>query len=290
MRDFNGFRFNDARQALFDLAAIVTSNGEKVAPRGQQTREMRHVTIQIDDTSDCLALGMGRRFNSRLAAVEVLSLLSGVVSEELLVAASPGYLNFVGGSVTGAYGPRIADQMPYVIDALRHDPDSRQAVVTIWSPEQDLFKEHGDRPCTTQIGFLIRDGKLITNTMMRSQDVYLGFTYDVVMFTQLHQTVAAVLGVEPGHLVHQVRSLHVYERDLPKVFQLEPPEKEPTQRLRGLAAASWPDVAERAAYLFLSDAVGVDPDEPFTDTERWLATFAKIARDKALTRSSKTRS
>lgn len=257
------FTFSDARNALYELARYIFDNGDHVAPRGMLTREKTHVSIQINDPTRCLAEQMGRKLNTQLAAVEALSIIGGFVDEELLVAASPRYLEFTGGKVTGAYGPRLAGQLPLIVDKLHADPDTRQAVMTIWEPMQDLYHEHGDRPCTTEIRFLIRDGRLITNTHMRSQDMYLGFTYDMVMFSMLHLTVANVLGVIAGPIVHQVQSLHVYERDYEAIKAMVPP-RAPSNTLSGLVMPAWQATCQRAidlAYLRV---------DPVDATERWL--------------------
>lgn len=114
----------------------------------------------------------------------------------------------------GAYGPKIVDQLPYVVDSLIKDKDSRQAVLNIWRerPASSL-----DTPCTTQMQFLIRDDKLHSITSMRSQDIVLGFTYDVFTFSMVAKAVQCLLEeqglkTELGNLQVNVGSLHLYER------------------------------------------------------------------------------
>ena len=50
----------------------------------------------------------------------------------------------------GAYGPKIIDQWPYVLDALEKDKSTRQAVINIWreNPRSSL-----DVPCTLSLQF-----------------------------------------------------------------------------------------------------------------------------------------
>ena len=43
--------------------------------------------------------------------------------------------------------------------------------------------------------FLIRDNKLNMITTMRSNDIYLGFTYDVFIFTLMQEILANELGM-----------------------------------------------------------------------------------------------
>lgn len=277
------FCFKDAREALAALVRLVPDHGDKVAPRGQVTYELRHVTMRIRDSRACLATGMGRKFNSKLAAAETLQLLGGFADPSWMSRVSPQYLKFTGGAMTGAYGPRLRDQLPKAIQTLKDDRDTRQAVVTIWIPERDLFVEHGDRPCTVYMSFMIRDGQLITSTYMRSQDVYLGLTYDLVMFGQLHLSVANVLGVPAGPLMHTVQSLHVYERDLQAVKQISWPDQDvkyPPLLLRGLGTIyeTWEDVQNTARQLAYNADFDDDDLGPMNQTERWLRQNSEAAR------------
>lgn len=276
------FDFLDARWGLYHLIAHAAMDGHKVSPRGQATHELTHVVATIRRSTTPLALDMNRNINTRLAAAETLQLLGGMADPRWMVAASPRYLSYTGGAMTGAYGPRIAWQMQHVLDALRRDPDTRQAVVQIWSPNDDLLRAHGDRPCTTQITFMIRGGKLITTTYMRSQDIFLGWTYDMVMFSQLHLTMAACLGVQPGDHVHVVQSLHLYERNLDQALAVTRPPDEPAEVLAGLpmqAGDDWSDVtmmARTIAYKNMSESTLSVMPEPRTVT--WLRANSTEAR------------
>lgn len=270
------YDFVDARHALYSMIDELLGNrAEIVAPRGQATREMRNVTMTIRRPETCLPLDMNRGLNSKLAAAEVLQLLAGIADPTWMTKVSPKYLEFTGGAMTGAYGPRLSRQMPYIIETLRKDKESRQAVATIWDPNTDMIA-HGDRPCTVYISFLIRRGGLVTSTYMRSQDVYLGMTYDLVMFSQLHQTVANVLGVEPGEMVHTVQSLHLYERDEAKADQVTLPPAWPSMTLYGLDGDNWADVQKHAREIAYNrdDAVTLE-----TMTEQWLRNQSEAARE-----------
>jgi thymidylate synthase len=268
------YDFLDARHALYGMVQeLLEPKADVVAPRGQKTRELRNVTMTVRRPETCLATGMGRGLNTKLAAAETLQLLMGSADAEWMTKASPKYLEFTGGAMTGAYGPRLRNQMPFIIQTLRDDKDSRQAVATIWDAERDLVEIHGDRPCTVYVSFMIRRGGLVTSTYMRSQDVYLGLPYDLVMFSQLHQTVANVLDVEADTHVHTVQSLHLYERDEAKAANITMPPAWPTDTLYGLEGETWYEVQE------LAESIAYDAD--FADetfTEGWLRKNSEDAR------------
>lgn len=113
----------------------------------------------------------------------------------------------------GAYGPKVVDQLGYVVDSLENDLDSRQAVINIWRERPGVSR---DIPCTTSMQFLIRDNKLNMIATMRSQDIILGFTYDVFTFSMVAKAVQLLLkdrgiNVSLGMLHVNVGSLHIYK-------------------------------------------------------------------------------
>ena len=70
-------------------------------------------------------------------------------------------------------------------------------------------------PCTLGYRFLIRQGRLEMHTSMRSQDLWLGFPYDIFATTLLQELMAGWLGVEVGEYHHHVDSLHLYADHAP---------------------------------------------------------------------------
>src|SRR5690606_11831823 len=106
----------------------------------------------------------------------------------LRAAYGPRFRYWQGGSDDyniGQYSTEIksgTDQFKFVIDLLKKDPTSRQAIITIGDPEKDCFgfagyiKETLDRPCTRNIQFIINEGKLDMCVHMRSNDFMWGAT------------------------------------------------------------------------------------------------------------------
>jgi thymidylate synthase len=122
-----------------------------------------------------------------------------------------------GRTLYGAYGPRLFrfrhnDQNSNVVSLLRHKPDSRRAVVQLFNAE-DLAKEHKEIPCTCSFQFMIRGGRLVMLTYMRSNDAFLGLPHDVFAFTMLQEIIAMKLGIPLGSYKHFVGSLHLYSKD-----------------------------------------------------------------------------
>jgi hypothetical protein len=118
----------------------------------------------------------------------------------------------------GAYGFRLRnwgddniDQLGRVIKLLRDKPDTRQAVLSIWDPVQDLGATTKDTPCNDLIMLKIRDNKLNMTVCNRSNDVIWGaYGANVVQFSVLQEFIAASVGVYMGTYTQVSDSYHVY--------------------------------------------------------------------------------
>lgn len=120
-----------------------------------------------------------------------------------------------GKTVHGAYGPRLFrmrghDQVANVIALLKERPTSRRAVIQLFDAS-DLASPHKEVPCTCALQFMIRDGRLLVFTTMRSNDAYIGLAHDIFAFTMLQELMARSLGVDVGPYRHSIGSLHLYD-------------------------------------------------------------------------------
>lgn len=215
----------DLRNDYVFLLGWLARTGQRVESRGLATRELTGVTLVFpgrtaDDGRPMLPVDVGRRANTKLAALEALQLVAGEARSDLIKLAAPQFDDVLvkpDDPDYGAYGPRLAQRLSHVYTLLKRDPTTRRAVATIWEP-RDLLHD-GDRPCTLSMQFLIRQDLLEMHVTMRSQDAWLGLTYDGFMFTQVQETLATRLGVGVGEYVHHVGSFHVYERDVPRALE-----------------------------------------------------------------------
>lgn len=227
----NGEHFANAREAYPHLAQAILGYGNEVSPRGYKTRELLDWSFVIEDPTDALITGVGRKLSLPFAAVEAAQLITGTSYPDLLTRINPTMERFLttghGPSKYqhGAYGPRVRKFLPEVAMKLKSDADSRQALVNIWQADKDYVDEP-DIPCTLTLHFMLRDDQLRLMTTMRSNDIWWGASYDIFQFTQVQLTMAHVLGVEPGPYHHRANSLHAYERDFPAIENLHEPNSE----------------------------------------------------------------
>jgi len=115
------------------------------------------------------------------------------------------------GNVNSNYGWQWKrnDQIDYVVDLLKNQPDTRQAVITILDmKEHDTFTF--DTPCTYAIQFTIVHGRLDMCVTMRSNDLWYGFCNDQYQFSMLQEMVSLELQIEPGVYYHFAHNMHLY--------------------------------------------------------------------------------
>ena len=191
------------------------------APHVDNTREILNAKIQILDVSNAVIsirdisieylFGELVWYFSRRNDLKFISKFSSFWN----------HLSDDGETCNSAYGHIIFqkhgfDQLGKCIELLRRDPNSRRAVININVPNEHV-RETKDEPCTVSIQFLLRDNKVLCTVYMRSNDIWFGFPYDVVFFTELQRIVAMNLDAELGTYTHMVGSLHMYDRDELKI-------------------------------------------------------------------------
>ena len=157
-----------------------------------------------------------------LSFAELIYLLSGSDEASIINAWNPRLPKYQGeySNYPGAYGNRLKntfgfDQINCSYEALIYEPDSRQVLLDIWNPEIDLPKNHGkpnnkDIPCNIISMLKIRNDKLYWSQIMRSNDLYLGLPYDVLLFSSLQEVMAGWLNIDVGDYTHYCDSLHYY--------------------------------------------------------------------------------
>lgn len=242
----------DGVNGYVDLVHHVLKNGRNTSPRGMLTREIEDATIWIDNIYSTLPLGVGRGAVPGIGSVEACQLLGGVSLPELVIAVGPQFKNYAedNGIFHGAYGLRTAGQYEEVVQKLQEDPDTRQAVVTIWDPEYDNQPKKRDYPCTVLHQFRLRDNKLNMSVYMRSNDVWLGAAYDFFQFTRVQLALCSILGVQPGTYAHHVGSLHIYEQHFEVAEDLK--KTTASQSIPFIQGSTWQDVKKQATDALLA--------------------------------------
>lgn len=199
--------------------------------RGGETIELLHTLSVIGNPRDRWVLNRRRAINPAFALAEVIWLLSGRNDSGFVNYWNPVLPKYAGSGPVyhGAYGHRLrfrfgVDQIRHAFEALRARPDSRQVVLQIWDATSDLPIHEGqprseDIPCNVCSLLKVREGRLEWAQIMRSNDLILGWPYNVVQFTTLQEMMSAWLGVRLGSYTHYSDSLHVYMHQIDELAE-----------------------------------------------------------------------
>lgn len=102
------------------------------------------------------------------------------------------------------------DQLSFVLEDLKRDPQSRRAVVLVRSAA-DIGS--ADPACLQHLQFSLHGGALDLQILFRSNDACKACFMNAFALTRLQQRMAEELGVPVGTYTHRANSFHAYEAD-----------------------------------------------------------------------------
>lgn len=218
----------DADKAWVGDLEHVFKYGMKSSPRGMDVYEAL-AYLSVVSMANPIIYNPIRKLGYKFMAAEAAWILTGDDKVETIAPYSKEISKFSddGETFFGAYGPKVKDQIPFVVSTLHQDPDSRQAVINIWRESPPKSK---DIPCTLSLQFLVRSNTLHCVASMRSSDLWLGHPYDIFNFSaisffimlQLNQV--RIENGDPvlvlGRLHLTAGSKHIYHRNAEDVMKV----------------------------------------------------------------------
>ena len=148
------------------------------------------------------------------------------------------------------------DQVQYVIDQIRTNPDSRRIILSAWNPLQTA--DMALPPCHTLSQFRVVNGKLSCHLYQRSADMFLGLPFNIASYALLTHILAKINSLEVGDLVVSLGDAHIYTTHVDVVREQlkRTPKKLPTLRMPDMSSLAIEDVMK----LRVSDFELIDYD------------------------------
>ena len=107
------------------------------------------------------------------------------------------------------------DQIQYVLEQLKTNPDSRRMIVSAWNVAE--VNKMALPPCHTLFQFYttpLNDSsnrrKLSLQLYQRSADTFLGVPFNIASYALLLQMMAQVVDMVPGDFIHTTGDTHLY--------------------------------------------------------------------------------
>lgn len=225
----NRYTFATVSEALPFIMDGILDSGHEVGSRNGRVKELLNAQIVITDPVRREVLSINRKANVFAQIAETMWVLAGRSDIEWLSAYLPRAVDYSddGKVWRGGYGPRIRgghfgfDQLEHVVDLLTEDPLSRRAVIAIYDPTTDAAPGK-DIPCNDFLQFQSRDGALHLTVTVRSNDIMWGWSgINAFEWSTLQEIVASLLGINVGHLVFNIGSLHLYQQHWDKGRRIE---------------------------------------------------------------------
>lgn len=195
-------------EAWLEIARRIVRDGVEAEWDGAPTRELALLTLAVSepDPDDAIIAELGDP--------EWLAWMH----ENFFV---PKEVSELGGAASYAsrlfdYDGGGRDQIAWVVERLRANPEARDAAITTFQPLTDTTYI----PCVSLLDFWLREGAVELIVYAHSLDFGKKAYGNLVELAALQAKVASELGARIGRLVVHVKTAHVYEPELDLMSEL----------------------------------------------------------------------
>jgi len=221
-------------QAYLDLLRDIRDHGVDRGDRtGTGTRSVFGRQLRFDLTEG-FPLLTTKRVHFKSVANELIWFLSGDTNTRWLRdngvsiwdewATEDGDLGPVYGAQWHAWPTRdggTINQIDYVVDCLKHRPESRRILFHAWNveylPDETISPQDNVRagkmalpPCHLLYQFYVGRGALSAQLYIRSSDAFLGLPFNIASVALLVHMLAQQCDLQPGEVVVTLGDAHLY--------------------------------------------------------------------------------
>jgi thymidylate synthase len=215
-------------RAYLDLLDHVMRTGADKADRtGTGTRSVFGAQLRFD-LREGFPLVTTKKLHLRSIVHELLWFLQGDTNVKYLQANKVGIWDEwanADGELGPVYGKQwrswsapdggAIDQIQWVLDEIRRNPDSRRLIVSAWNvadlPKMALM------PCHALFQFYVADGRLSCQLYQRSADLFLGVPFNIASYALLTHMMAQATGLGVGDFIHTFGDAHIYSNHFDQV-------------------------------------------------------------------------
>lgn len=108
-------------------------------------------------------------------------------------------------------GSLTFDQIGWVINEIKNNPNSRRLVISAWHPANATVSKLP--PCHYTFTFNVNNGRLNCHLTQRSGDIALGIPFNLAAYSLLTQIIAQETNLELGFFAHTIVDAHIYHAE-----------------------------------------------------------------------------
>jgi thymidylate synthase len=139
------------------------------------------------------------------------------------------------------------DQIVWLLNEIRNNPDSRRLILSAWEPNQ--IEHMALPPCHTMAQFRVINNRLSCQLYQRSVDAFLGLPFNIASYSLLTHMFAHILDLKVGEFIHTSGDLHIYQNHTEQVREQITREPRPGPKL------------EMPAFTNLEELVNTTPSD-----------------------------
>lgn len=110
---------------------------------------------------------------------------------------------------------KVIDQIANVIEAIKHNPDSRRLIVNAWNVGE--IDKMALPPCHMMFQFYVANNKLSCQLYQRSADSFLGVPFNIASYSLLTHMIAQQCNLEVGEFIWTGGDCHIYLNHIEQV-------------------------------------------------------------------------
>lgn len=104
------------------------------------------------------------------------------------------------------------DQVAYVLDQIKNNPNSRRIIMSLWKPP--FYGRACLPPCLFLYQFRVYNDTLSCSIYQRSADMGLGVPFNIASASLMTYIFAHLAGLKPGMLIHSLGDSHIYKNHI----------------------------------------------------------------------------
>ena len=112
-------------------------------------------------------------------------------------------------------GYRGTDQIEWLLNEIRINPDSRRLILSAWNPNQ--INAMALPPCHTLAQFRVMNDRLSCQLYQRSADMFLGVPFNIASYSLLTHMLAQICELTVGEFIWTGGDCHIYSNHFEQV-------------------------------------------------------------------------